>query len=566
MDVGRRLSTDGVDRADRVDEVDRDDPSEAPTLVALLERACAQFGALPALQFGGGHISYQALDKASRALAAWLQDAGLVPGERVALLLPNGPAFVLAVLATWRAGGVVVPLDPTVPPRALRALLEDAGARTVVLCERGAAAFEPLHAVRSLPRVLVASRGELLGVWHRAFVNFGTRAVAVALPGAVRLGNALARGRRLALGPVALDGEAIAMLQYTGGIAAPPRAAVLRHRHLVANVEQCVQWLRPTLARAPAGEPLKWLCAMPLHQIFAFTLALLLPLRLGGSVLLRDDPTDARAIVRALARDRVNVLPATEPMFAAWLAEPECERLDWSALVLALTGGLAVPQATARRWWAATGCAITEGYGLAEASPAVTCQQPTPRGEVSVATGLGRPLPRTELRVVDEAGNALPAGHVGEIQVRGPQVMAGYWMRPDETARAMTADGYLRTGDLGQLDAQGQLHLVGRKCEMIVVSGFAVAPQEVEHVLGRLPGVRECAVVGVPDGGVGETVKAVLVKDDPTSARPNEADVRAWCETHLTGYKRPRIVEFRATLPRSGLGLPLRRALRDGSA
>jgi long-chain acyl-CoA synthetase len=529
----------------------------------LFDASLQSHAARPALRFAGATLSYAALDAAAQALAAWLQADGVARGDRIALMLPNRPAFVAAALAAWRLGAVVVPLDPQWVGPALRHRLDDAGARTLVIAEECAGAFEPLQAALPLRRVLIAARGDLAGPWRGPLLRWSRgRRERLRWPGAVRLPEALARGRRLALRAPALGGEDIALLQYTGGTTDRAKGAVLLHRQLAANVEQCAGWLAPAFDGVPGDEPLHVLCALPLHQIFAFTLGMLLALR-QGACLLMVDSDEPGALLAAAARRRVHMVPATQTSFEALLAHPGFDRVDWSSLVLTLAGGMAVRPGTAHRWFERTGCPIVEGYGLAEASPAVTCNPPAARGEWRAPGDVGLPLPGTEIRLLGEDGVPVEPGQVGEVAVRGPQVMAGYWQRPEDTARVMTPDRFLRTGDLGQFDERGHLQLLERKNDLILVSGFNVVPSEVEGVLTRMPGVRECAVIGVPDPQVGEAIKAVLVKADPASPVPSEADVRAFCETHLTGYKRPREVEFRSELPKTPLGAPLRRALRN---
>ncbi len=572
--------------SDRLDRHPADAGANAPTgfvrpeggtLVALFERAVQRHGTRPALGFAGGTLSYAALDAAANALAAWWRAEGVVRGDRIALMLPSRPSFVAAVLAAWRLRAVVVPVDPRLAADALQQQLFDAGARVLVLGAAQVPAFEAVQDALPVRQVLVAARGDLAGRWIGPLL---TRleprpAAAEPLTGARRLGIALARGRRLPLQAPQVCPDDIALLQYTGGTTGHAKGAVLLHRQLAANVDQCSERLAPALARVPAGAQPQLLCALPLHQIFGFTLGLLLGLRWGCCVSLVDSGAP-RDLLLASARRGVHLLPGTPQVFAELLERPEFERVDWSGLQLALGGGMALPAPLARRWFERTGLAITEGYGLVEASPAVTCDAPPPHGEWRPPGQVGAALPGTELRLLDEAGAPLGSERAGEVAVRGPQVMAGYWQRPDATARVMTAEGFLRTGDLGLLDAAGRLQLLERKGDVVPVGRFVVAPSDVEAVLARMPGVRECAVVGVPGapgapdalGSLGApdagrtTLKVVVVKTDPASALPSEADVHEYCETHLTGYMRPHIVEFRTALPKNAVGAPLRRMLR----
>jgi long-chain acyl-CoA synthetase len=548
-------------------------PAAPRTALALFEVALRAHPARPALRFGGAALSYRALDEASRALAAWWRADGLERGDRVALMLPNRPAFVIAALAAWRAGAIVVPVDPRLPGGALRHQLGDAGARCVVVAEEFGAALEPVQQTLRLRRVLVAARGDGAGRWQRLMLKGGAPhqpaarggwgpAGPAGLAGAMRLADALARGRGMALqaGPPRADD--IALLQYTGGTTDHAKGAVLLHGQLAANVEQSASWFAVVPRRVPPDMPLQLLCTLPLHQIFGFTLGWLLAMRWAACMLLADGD-DAKPLLAAARRRDVHVLPGTPATFEALLARPEFERVDWSSLQLALCGGMALPHAIARRWFERTGCRLVEGYGLAEASPAVTCGPLAERGEWRPPGQVGHPLPGTELRLLGDDDEPVAPDMIGEVVVRGPQVMAGYWQRPDETARVMTADGFLRTGDLGRLDAEGRLQLVERKDDLVSVDGFSVAPAEVEEVLARLPGVRECAVVGVSDARDHWALKAVLVRAEPGGPRPSEDDVRAFCETHLAGHQRPLLVEFRTELPKNALGVPLRRALRE---
>jgi long-chain acyl-CoA synthetase len=537
------------------------------SLVALLAHSFARHRDRRAFVCMGRAISFAQLDERSRALAAWLQNKGLARGDRVALLLPNVPQLPVAVVAVLRAGGVVVNLDPQLPPAELRHRLTDSGARVAIVIDSAAAMLQTVLEDTSvvLPQVLVASQGDLLGALRGAVVNHWLRRVQRTVPpwsirGAITFGAALEGGRQRELAPVPIGPDDLAVLQYTGGTTGTSRGAVLLHRNLVANLLQAEAWYAPALARLPEGETLTTLGALPLHHIYGFTLVMLLGLHLGGCTLLVPDANDTGALVRLLERHRVHCIPGVNALFKALGQHPEVDRIDWSALRLAVGGATAVEASTALLWLLKTGNTLCQGYGLSEASPAVSCN---PVDAAAFSEGLGLPLPGTDLQLIDDEGRPVPIGLPGEIAVRGPQVMAGYWQRPDETARVMTADGYLRTGDIGQLDAQGRLRLMDRKKDLIFVSGFNVYPREIEDVVGRLAGVSACAAVSMPDDKVGEVVKVVLVKSDPASAVPSEADVRAHCEAHLAGYKRPRVVEFRAELPTSAVGKVLRRGLRD---
>jgi long-chain acyl-CoA synthetase len=537
-------------------------PADAyPSLTALLEESFERFRDRSAYRFMGRSLGFGEVDQASRAFAAWLQAQGIGRGDRVAVMLPNVPQYPVAVCAVLRAGGVVVNIDPHEAPADLEQQLKDCGARAMVVLESFCAALEPVLERVPVRHVVVASVGDMLGLVQRSVVKHllrpaHSRVPAWRLPQAVRFHRVLAQGRRLAWTPPALAPDDIAVLQYTGGTTGVRKGAVLLHRNLVANVLQCEAWCRPALARLPEGRQVTMVCALPLHHIFAFGANMLLGLRVGGCNLLVPDARDIGAMLRTLQSEPFHVLPATDSLFQALLRHPGFDTVNWRSLLVSVAGGMAVQRATAELWMQRTGNPICEGYGLTEASPSVCCNPvDTPQWNGSV----GLPLPGTEVRLLDDEGRPVPAGSPGEIAVRGPQVMAGYWHRPDDTARVMTPEGFLRTGDIGTIDEQGRLRVVERKKDMILVSGFHVFPHEIETVLGRMPGVREAAAVGVPDARAGEAVKVVVVRNDPAV---READVRAWCEANLTGYKRPKWVEFRSELPRTPVGKVLRRELR----
>ncbi|HOM14708.1 MAG TPA: AMP-binding protein [Rubrivivax sp.] len=535
------------------------------SLQQLFDQCFAQHAARPAFRCMGRSYSFGDIDAASRALAASLQALGLQRGERVALMLPNVPQYAVAVAAVLRAGLVLVNVDPLFTPRELEHQLKDSGAQAIILLENFATTLQRVADTLPLKHVILASLGDMLGSVKGTLVNQVQRNLKkqvppFELPGALRFNDALARGRHAAWAPPPLGPDDIALLQYTGGTTGPSRAAVLLHRNLVANVLQAAAWQRPALQRVPPGEQLSMVCALPLHHIYGFTASLLLGLHLGACNLLIADAQDTGAMLKELARHRVHSFPAVDTLFGAIASHPDCGQVDWSHLVLALGGGMAVQPATARRWRHKTGCPIRQGYGLSEASPSVSC---TPVDGSVCSGNIGLPLPGTELALLDEAGAEVAPGMAGEIAVRGPQVMAGYWQRPDETARVMTRDGFLRTGDIGAVDERGCFSLVERKKDLIMVGGLHVFPSEIESAVATLPGVLECAACGVPDGGEGEAVKLVVVRSDPQLA---EADIRAFCDAHLAVYKRPRSIEFREALPRSAIGKLLRRQLRAAAA
>ncbi|CAD5373223.1 Long-chain-fatty-acid--CoA ligase [Rubrivivax sp. A210] len=543
------------------------DAAALPTLAALLDHAFARHRALPACRFMGRSLSFGEIDELSRALAAWLQGRGLARGDRVALMMPNLPQYLVAVAAVLRAGMVVVNVNPQLEGRDLAHQLRDSGARAIIVLEHFAATLQPLLAQVPTKTVLVAAMGDLLGPLKGRYVNHLVRRVhklvpRYEIPEALPFALALAQGQRMTLAPVVVARDDIALLQYTGGTTGVAKGAVLLHRNLAANVLQCEAWYRPALALAPADEQVVNVCALPLHHIYAFTSCLMLGLRLGFCNVLVPNPGDTGAVIETLAREHVHSFPGIETLFHALVHHPRFDAVDWSHLRITIAGGMATQPGTARLWQEMTGSVICEGYGLSETSPTVCCN---PVDIESFSGSIGLPLPGTEILVLDDEGRQLPPGVPGEIAIRGPQVMAGYWQRPEETARVMTADGCFRSGDIGAMDERGHFRIVDRKKDLILVSGFNVYPNEVEDVVARMPGVAECAAIGMPDERAGEAVKLIVVRSDPQATSPGEADIRAYCEMHLSGYKRPRVVEFRAGLPKTGLGKVLRRELRESA-
>ncbi|MBW8778861.1 MAG: long-chain-fatty-acid--CoA ligase [Burkholderiales bacterium] len=539
------------------------DANEYASLVELLDDSFGKYAELAAYKFMGKDFSYRLVDELSRAFAAYAQTLGLAQGDRVAIMMPNVPQYPVVVAGLLRAGLVVVNVNPLYTPRELEHQLKDSGAKAIVIIENFATTLqEVLHAVPTR-KIVLASMGDLLGLLKGTLVNYVVRNVkkmvpAFDLPGAVRFNDAIAIGRRAAFKPVKVGPDDVAVLQYTGGTTGVSKGAVLLHRNLVANLLQSDAWYQPALGKIAQGTQIVTICALPLYHIFGFNTNMMLGLRMGGCNLLIANPRDIPAMFKDLKRQPFHSLPAVNTLFNAMANHPDFGTVDWSHLVLSVGGGMAVQQATAQLWLQKTGCPICEGYGLSETSPAVSCN---PVNTTAYSGTIGMPMPDTDIALLDDDGNEVPMGERGEIAVRGPQVMAGYWQRPDETAKVMTADGFFRTGDVGLVDERGYFKIVDRKKDMILVSGFNVYPNEVEDVVNLMPGVLECAAVGVADEKAGEAVKVVIVKKDPAVT---EADVRAWCETNLTGYKRPKIVEFRADLPKSNVGKILRRELRDG--
>jgi len=534
------------------------DPAQYPSVAALIEECFAKYAARPGYSFMGKEFSYAEVDAASKAFASWLQSKNLPRGTRVAVMLPNTPQYPIAIAGVLRAGHAVVNVNPLYTPRELEHQLDDSGAEVIVVLENFAHVLQEVIARTKVKHVVVASLGDLLGL-KGMIVNFVVRHVRklvprYSLPGAVGFKSAIGESITCLFEPSVLAHDDIAFLQYTGGTTGVAKGATLTHGNIVANTLQCDVWLQPALEE---GAPFVCVTALPLYHIFALTACFFLSLRNGGQCILIPNPRDLKSLIRDVSKYRVTNFPAVNTLYNGLLHHPDFGKMDLSKLRAANAGGMAVTRATAELWFKKTGTPIIEGYGLSETSPVLTCN----RADNTEYTGtIGLPLPSTEIAIKDEAGNDLPPGEAGEICARGPQVMAGYWRRPDETAQVMTKDGFFRTGDIGIMDDKGQVKIVDRKKDMILVSGFNVYPNEIEDVAAHHPGVLEAAAVGVPDEHTGEAVKLFVVRKDP--ALTVEA-LREYLKEKLTGYKRPRHIEFRADLPKTNVGKILRRALRD---
>jgi len=536
-----------------------------PSLVALVEEGFRKHARLPAYKFMGKSFSFEQVDDLSRAFAAYLQGLGLQRGDRVAVMLPNVPQYPVAVAGILRAGLVVVNVNPLYTPRELEHQLKDSGAKAIVILENFACTLQKVAAAVPTKHVVLCAMGDMLGLIKGSIVNHVVRSVKKMVPAYelaqfTRFNEAISRGRSQPFTAAQVGPDDIAVLQYTGGTTGVSKGAVLLHRNLVANILQSEAWYQPALKRVDPGEQVVTVCALPIYHIFGFTANMMLGMRMGGCNILIPNPRDLPAVFKALANERFHSFPAVNTLFNAMANHADFGSVDWSHLVISVGGGMAVQQATARLWLEKTGCPICEGYGLSETSPSATCN---PVDSTAYSGNIGLPLPNTELTLLDDDGHVVPAGSAGEIAIRGPQVMAGYWQRPDETAKVMTPDGFFRTGDIGTVDERGYFRIVDRKKDMILVSGFNVYPNEVEDVITQMPGVLECAAVGIADDKAGEAVKVVIVKKDPAIT---EADIRHWCEANLTGYKRPKVVEFRTDLPKTPVGKVLRRELRDKPA
>ena len=541
------------------------DVTQYRSLPALLEDAFRRYAERNAFIFMDHALTYAELDRLSAAFGAWLQATGLPRGARVAIMMPNILQYPVALAGALRAGYVVVNVNPLYTPRELEHQMKDSGAEAIVILENFALTLQQVVARTSLRHVIVTSLGDLLGFPKSVVVNFAVRRVmhmvpAYSLPGHLRFNDVLEQGRSLALEPVELGPEDIAFLQYTGGTTGVAKGAVLLHRNLVANLLQCDAWFQPALAdtsRGPVPAQFVFVCALPLYHAFALVANGLLGIRLGAVNVLIPNPRDVHQLVKDVRHHPFHVLPAVNTLLNALAENAEFRKLDLSQLRITVGAGMAVHKAVADKWLALTGCPVVEAYGLTETSPAATCN---PILDREWRGTIGLPLPGTEIAILDDAGRPLPLGEAGEIAIRGPQVMAGYWHRPDETEKVMTADGFFRSGDIGTMDDAGHTRIVDRKKDMIIVSGFNVYPNEIESVVTEHPSVLECAVVGVPDERTGEAVKVFVVRKDPALT---EATLAEYCKQQFTGYKKPKYIEFRDQLPKTNVGKILRRELRD---
>lgn len=539
------------------------DASQYDSLVGLMADSFAKYANRTAYSYMGQDISYLKTDVTSQALAAYFQSLGLEKGERVAIMMPNVPQYPVAVAAILRAGLVVVNVNPLYTPRELEHQLKDSGAKAIVIIENFAITLQKCLADTQVKHVVLCAMGDMLSWPQGALVNFVVRNVknlvpSFDLPGAIKFNEAVRRGKDVAFVQPVVKSDDIAVLQYTGGTTGVSKGAVLLHRNVIANLLQSEAWNDPVMKRVPAHEQPTSVCALPLYHIFAFTVNMMLGLRTGGKNILIPNPRDLPAVLKELSKHTFHSFPAVNTLFNGLAHHPDFGKVNWSNLKVSVGGGMAVTSAVAALWLEKTGCPICEGYGLSETSPSASCNPTTSKQFTGT---IGVPLPSTLMTLLDDEGNEVTAlGQPGEIAIKGPQVMAGYWQRPDETARCMTADGYFKSGDIGIRDAKGFFKIVDRKKDMILVSGFNVYPNDVEETVSLCPGVLECAAVGVPDEKTGEAVKLVIVKKDP---KLTEDQVRTYCRANMTGYKQPKVIEFKTELPKTAVGKILRRELRD---
>jgi long-chain acyl-CoA synthetase len=544
------------------------DVTRYQSLPELMEESFREYAQRDAFISMDHALTYAELDRLSAAFGAWLQGQGLARGARVAIMLPNILQYPVALAGALRAGYTVVNVNPLYTPRELEHQLKDSGAEAIVILENFAVTLQEVMARTDVRHVLVTSIGDLLGFPKAAVVNFTVRRIRhmvppYSLPGHVRFTDALESGRGQRLQPANTGPDDIAFLQYTGGTTGVAKGAILLHRNLIANLMQCEAWLKPALtdtSRGPVPEQFVYVCALPLYHAFALVANCLFGMRVGAVNILIANPRDIHQTVKDIRRRPFNVLPAVNTLLNALAENEEFRKLDFSNLRISIGAGMAVQKAVADKWIALTGCPVIEGYGLTETSPAAVVN-PIVAREWNGTIGL--PIPGTEIEILDDDGRPVPLGQPGEIAIRGPQVMAGYWKRPDETAKVMTPDGFFKSGDIGVMDERGYIRIVDRKKDMIIVSGFNVYPNEIEGVVTLHPGVLECAAVGVPDERSGEAVKLFVVRKDPSLT---EAQLAEYCAQQLTGYKKPRYIEFRSDLPKTNVGKILRRALREPAA
>ena len=535
------------------------------SLVQLLEESFSKYAQRNAYVCMDKFMTYAELDSMSKKLGAWLQGQGLSKGARVAIMMPNVLQYPVAIAAILRAGYTVVNVNPLYTPRELEHQLNDSGAEAIIILENFACTLEKVIARTKVKIAVVATMGDLLGGLKGTIVNFVVRNIkkmvpAYSLPHAVRFNHVIKRGAQMTLHPVELGQDNIAFLQYTGGTTGLSKGAMLSHRNVIANLLQNEAWLEPAMNKEPKVEAMTFLCALPLYHIFALTVCCLMGTRLGGMNILIPNPRDIPGLVKEMGKYKINLLPAVNTLYNGLLNNPDFARLDFSALKLCNGGGMAVQKAVNDRWLQVTGKSIVEGYGLSETAPVATGN---PSDSTAFSGTIGLPIPSTDIAILDDDANPVPLGQPGEIAIRGPQVMVGYWNRPEETANVMTADGFFKSGDIGIMDERGYVTIVDRKKDMVLVSGFNVYPNEVEGVVAMHPGVLECAVVGVPDEATGEAVKLYVVRRDPDLTAQQLMD---YCHQQLTGYKRPKHIEFRNDLPKTNVGKILRRELREAKA
>jgi long-chain acyl-CoA synthetase len=543
-------------------------PEQFRSLNQLLEDSFKKNASRPFSVCMDRWMSYGELDELSFALGAWLQHLGLEPGARVAIMLPNIPQFAVTMAGVLRAGYTCVNVNPLYTARELQHQLSDSGATTIVILENFATTLEEVIERTPVKNVVIASMGDLLGIWYGRWITFAVRHLAKMVPayklplGAGRtvtsFKRVMADGRAMTLRPAASTLDSIAFLQYTGGTTGLSKGAVLTHRNIVAAILQAEAWFTPALRRLGDVSKTNGIAALPLYHIFALTLCLL-AIRWGSHLTLIPNPRDFGKFIEVLKKRPFHMLPAVNTLFNALLQHPQIRTVDFSSLCVSQAGGMAASEGTAKHWLEVTGCPMIEGWGMSETC-AIGTNNPILNREFTGTIGL--PLPGIEIAIKNDEGDSLPTGQSGEICIKGPQVMTGYYQQPAENAKAFTSDGFMRTGDIGIMDERGYTKIVDRKKDMIIVSGFNVFPNELENVVSLCPGVVECAAIGIADDKQGEAIKIFVVKNDPTLT---EEQIAEYCRENLTGYKRPKYIEFRDDLPKTNVGKILRRELRTAA-
>ena len=553
------------------------DASKYENLTDLLSDSFKNFADRDACVFMGKRFTYKLLNEQSQHMASYLQQTGIKPGDRVAVMMINVPQYLIAVGAILRIGAILVNVNPLYTPHELEHQLKDSQAKAIIVLENFAATVQACLSNVPLKHVITATIGDMLGLVKGSVVNFVLRTVRKQIPAfsitdSVSWQDAIAKGTKQTYTPYRSKPDDVAVLQYTGGTTGVSKGAALTHGNIVANVLQADAWNAPALKTIDSQEQFTTVVALPLYHIFAFTVSMLVTLRVGGLCILIPNPRDLSAMLKDLSKQPFHCIAAVNTLFNGLLNHDDFDKVNWRSLKVTLGGGMAVQSAVAQRWLERTGCPICEGYGLSETSPIASANRTDTKAFTAT---IGVPLPSTSMKIITEDDQEMPLveqtnadgkqvwlSGPGEIAIKGPQVMQGYWERPDETAKNMTPDGYFKSGDIGVMDERGYFKIVDRKKDMVLVSGFNVYPNEVEEVVARMPGVLECAVVSVPDEKTGEAVKLFVVKKDPNLT---EQAIRDFCHAELTGYKRPKHIEFRTELPKTPVGKILRRELRDSS-
>ncbi len=541
-------------------------PEQYQSLAQLLEESFKRNASNPFAVCMDCWMSYRQLDELSASFGAWLQSRGLEPGSRVAIMLPNVPQFPVSMSAILRAGYTCVNVNPLYTPRELEHQLKDSGATTIVILENFCSTLEEVVGRTQIKEVIVASMGDLLGFWYGNWITFAVRHLAKMVPAyklpldggliVTPFNKAIADGTNKAMKPSQANLDAIAFLQYTGGTTGLSKGAVLTHRNVIAAILQAEEWFKPALDSIGDQSKMNSIAALPLYHIFALTLSLL-SIRSGSHMTMIPNPRDFGKFIDVLKKRPFHMLPAVNTLFNALLQHPLSKTVDWSHLRVSQAGGMAASEGTAKHWLEATGCPMIEGWGMSETC-AIGTNNPVTNKDFTGTIGL--PLPSIYVAIKDDDGHSLTVGQSGEICIKGPNIMVGYYNQPEENAKAFTEDGYMRTGDIGIMDVRGYTKIVDRKKDMIIVSGFNVFPNELENVISLCPGVVECAAVGVADAKQGEAIKVFVVKND---ASLTEEQVMSYCRQNLTGYKMPKYIEFRDDLPKTNVGKILRRELRS---